>query len=58
MQFKLGEYPDNYEANHLVYEMYRSKMILEILFSLNKIAISRSQNGLLYKALEHVIQEN
>ena len=51
MQFKLGEYPKNYHANHFVYEIARSKMMIEILQSLNKTAIGMSNKGLLYKAL-------
>ena len=31
MQFKIGEYPDNYHANHFVYEIARSKMLIEVL---------------------------
>ena len=31
MQFKIGNYPSNYDANHFVYEVARSKMVIEIL---------------------------
>ena len=45
MQFRFGDKPANYEANHFVYEIARSEMTLEILQSLHKLANSLSDAG-------------
>ena len=44
MQFRYNK-PDNYEANHFIYEIYRSKMKIEMLSSLNKKEALMSRRG-------------
>jgi len=36
MQFRYKDHPKNYEGNHFIYEIERSKAVIEILESLNK----------------------
>ena len=45
MQLRFGNKPENYDANHFVYEIARSEMTLEILQSLHKMATSLSDAG-------------
>jgi hypothetical protein len=50
MQFRFNDYPDNYHANHFLYEIHRSKEKIEILESLNKMAVSMALEGKVFRA--------
>jgi hypothetical protein len=45
MQFKFTSDNESYNANHFIYEIYRSRMKIEILQALNRRAITMSQEG-------------
>ena len=52
MQFRYQDLPANYKANHLIYEVERSKAKIEIIESLNKHAIEMFANGQLTQNTE------
>ena len=45
MQFKFISDSDCFNANHFIYEIYRSRMKIEILQALNRRAITMSHEG-------------
>ena len=47
MQFRFSDFPPNYHANHLIYEIERSRQKIEILESLNKEAVNLCKKGML-----------
>ena len=52
MQFRFNDYPANYNANHFLYEIHRSKEKIEILESLNKMAVSLALEGKMFKTVK------
>ena len=52
MQFRFNDYPPNYHANHFLYEIHRSKEKIEILESINKMAVSMALQGKIFKSLK------
>ena len=50
MQFRFNDYPANYHANHFLYEVHRSKEKIEILESLNKMAVSMAHEGKIFRS--------
>ena len=48
MQFRFSKHPENYSANHFIYEISRSNAKLEILQALHKKEIEMSKNNELY----------